>query len=305
MILGVLSIPLFGGNTIKVGTGGEKGNYFSMANDIFNNYCESNSTVEIIKTGGSVDNLTGIIQKKYSIGIVQSDVLLNVSKTDPTKVNMNSIKVIASLHEETVHLLIPIDYVPEKSDGSGLFSKFNSLFSNKDTKEITLSVLKDQKISSWGGSIVSAKALSYFFDLNWDVVPITEADAIKTRTPIILVGGAPYHPVEKILESGKWNIISINYEEIAAKAPFYIKSIVTYKINNNPISVNTISVQALLVGKSYSRSSRNEFSINTATCINNSLADLADDSDTNPNWSNVHENSKIPSKLNWPFFNTN
>lgn len=303
----IATITIHAQRPINVGTGGETGNYFSMTKDVFENYCTESlgREVNIQNTGGSVDNLVGMTQKKFAIGIVQSDVLMNMSKTMPRKVNMNSMKIIAGMHVETVHLLIPQGYAPKKSGGSGLFGKFSSMFSSDNGPvEIKLSSLKDQEVASWGGSIVSAKALSYFFDLNWKIRSISASEGPKTNVPIILVGGAPYAPVEKLLATGKWNLISINYNEIAAKAPFYVKSEATYKVRGNPVTISTVGVQALMIAKSFRKASRNEGMVALATCIDESLADLADDPDTNPNWGSVYENNQQGHAINWSFFQT-
>ena len=303
LITALTATTIFAAKPASIGTGSPTGNYFSMTNDVFSeNYCGDimPNGVEIHNTDGSVDNLTGLTNKKYSIGIVQSDVLMNMSKTMPRKVNQNSIKILAGLHVETIHLLIPKGYAPKKS--GGMFSKLSSAFSSKSNEPISLQALKDQRISSWGGSIVSARALSYFFNLNWKINAISADVATKTNTPIILVGGQPYAPVEKLLATGNWKLLSMNYNEIQSRAPFYMRSEATYKVNGNPITVSTVGVQALLVGKSFRKEARNESMINLATCIDQSLADFADDTDTNPNWVSVYENNENGNQMNWNYF---
>ncbi len=60
---------------------------------------------------------------------------------------------------ETVHLLIPKGYQP-KNNNSNLFSKFKGLFSQKSKAvKISLDSLKNQKIASWGGSVVQWQKL--------------------------------------------------------------------------------------------------------------------------------------------------
>lgn len=296
------------GKPVQVGTGGETGNYYSMSKDIFQNYCKdaafTTDGADVVTTGGSVDNLVGMTQKKYSIGIVQSDVLMKMSKQMPRKVNMNSMKIIAGLHNETVHLLVPVGYQPKAKKGGNIFASFTSMFKDDKPIEIKLSALSDQEVAAWGGSVVSAEALNYFFGLNWSVKAISEADAAKQQVPLIIVGGTPYGPVEKILATGKWNLVSINYNDISAKAPFYTRSTATYKVRGNPVSVDTIGVQALMIGKAFRKEARNEDMKNLATCIDESLADLADDPDTNSNWGSVYENNEQGHLINWSFFST-
>ena len=294
-------------NPIVIGSGSPTGNYFGMTNDIVSeNYCASvlPEGSDVQNTDGSVANLLGITNKKYAVGIVQSDVLMNLAKTMPRKVNQNSVKIIAGMHIETIHLLVPNGYAPKQKSG-GLFSNLASRFSDKNTGPISLSELKDQEVSSWGGSLVSSRALSYFFDLNWEVKAIDSANALATKTPILLTGGQPYAPVEKLLASGKWKLLSLDYNTIRSKAPFYVRSDVTYRVNGNPTTVATIGVQALLIGKSYRKESRNKIMNDLASCIDTNLADLADDGDTNPNWGSVYENNNNGNQMNWQYFKLN
>jgi hypothetical protein len=293
----------------KAGTGSSKGNYFSMMNDVASeDYCGAalgeKHSIEVLNSGGSVDNLSGMMNKKFSIGIVQTDVLMSQAKKDPRRVNINRLKIIAGLHVETVHLLIPKGYQPKKASG-GLFSKFKGMFGGDDNKpvQVSLDMLKNQDIASWGGSATSAKALSYFFGLNWNIVAVPEGkrDAISNM-PILLVGGQPYAPVEKYLATGKYRLIGLNYKEIANKAAFYMPVEATYSINGKPMSVPSVGIQALMLGKSFRREARNMPMQELAKCIDESLPDLADDPNTNPNWNSVYELNEQGAQINWTYF---
>lgn len=301
LLIALAVASLMAAKPVSIGTGGTTGNYYGMTNDIMSaDYCGKMMLgASVVSTGGSVDNLLGMINKKYAMGVVQSDVLMSMSKTSPRKVNANFIKIVAGLHNETVHLLIPNGYKP-----AGKSNMWSSLFSSKNTGPIKLSSLQDQVIASWGGSITSAKAISYFMGLNWNVQSIDPSMSDKVKTPIVIVGGQPYAPVEKLIATGKWRLLSIDANEIKAKAPFYLSMEANYKVNGSPVSVSTIGVQALLVGKAYRKQSRNDATMKFAACIDDSLADLADDPDTNPNWASVYENNEQGSLINWPFFST-
>jgi hypothetical protein len=299
----IFATPSFS-ETINAGTGGQTGNYFGMMNDI-NSYCKSEigkNTLEVISTGGSLDNLTGIMNKKYTIAIVQEDVLNFMEKQIPRKVNGNVIKVISGLHLETAHLLIPFDYKPET--GGGFFSGITGFFSGNDDKPLSLEILKGQKVASSGGSIVSLKALSYFLDLKLQIVEMNMPELLKSKNmPIFLVGGQPYKPVEDILSANLYSLISIDFDKLKAQAPFYLSMQANYKIKGKRRTINTFAVRALLVGKSFRKSSRNVVMSKLATCISEKLTDLADDSDTNPNWGTVYElEEKEGSQSGWPYF---
>lgn len=285
---------------IKLGSGGPTGNYFSMAKDIAN-YCNddlSDASLSVLNSGGSVDNLMGMGNKVYSVGIVQEDVLNYHAKRSPRKVNKNRLQVISGLHEEAIHLLIPKDYQPESAKKGWI----DSLFKDKTAPKISLSMLKDQKVGSWGGSIVSSEALSYFFKLNLKVIDIPEDKRAQVNLPLILVGGHPYKPVEELLQSGRYHLVALNYHEISEQAGFYSKQVVNYQINGKVTGVPTVGVRALLLGKSFRKASRNTHMSELATCISDNIADLADDPDTNPLWSSVYDFIEDEGQVDWSYF---
>lgn len=287
---------------VHVGTGGVKGNYYDMMNDI-KSYCESDvpdTTYVVHETEGSTKNLLGMQNKEFSAGIIQEDVLNYYAKRDPGNVNDNRIKVISGLHEEAVHLLIPKGYKPSSASASG----WKSWFSSDDEKpqKLDLNLLKGQTIGSWGGSIVSAEAMSYFFGLNLNVVEVPAADRANPNMPLLLVGGHPYQPVSDYLATGKWDLISLDYDAIANIAPFYNKANVNYSVGGKVKSTPTVSVRALLVGMSFRKESRNKPMSQLAACITGNVADLADDPETNPNWRSVYDFMKNNGVTKWAMF---
>lgn len=285
---------------IIIGTGGEKGNYFGMGNDIAK-YCAKavGAEIQVVPSTGSIENLTNLSNKKTTAGIVQSDVLMSMAATMPLDVNMQNLKVIAGLHVETIHLLAP----------TAMFTKQASTWqkmvgSGEATSvKVDLETLRGQKIASYGGSLVSATALRYFFNLDWDIVNMPLDQMLSQNTmPILLVGGAPYKPVEDLLKTGKYRLVNLDADLIKAKQPFYTISNVSYTVNGEVQNVRTVGVQAVLIGKNYRSVSRNEVNRKLLECIDKNLGDFADDSTTNPNWASVYENSKKGLLLNWPVF---
>jgi TRAP-type uncharacterized transport system substrate-binding protein len=295
------TLALSGGvqaQTLKLGSGAISGNYFSMMEDV-DSYCSESLTegtrLEVMATDGSVDNLVGMGTKTYSLGVVQEDVLQFFAKRDPRKVNENRIKVISGLHMESVHLIVPKNYSP---DGwGGLLSSITG------SKKMSIDQLKGQTIGSWGGSMISAKALSYFMGLDLDVREVPSKKRVDPGIPILLVGGHPYKPAQELLDTGKYVLIPIDYNQIKAQAQFYLPSSINYKVDGRIVDVSTFAVRALLVGKSFRKETRNENMKILAECISENLVDLADDPDTNPNWASVYEIEEQGEELSsWAYF---
>lgn len=297
------TITLADATLLKVGTGGPTGNYYAMGKDI-SAYCQdviADATIEALQSDGSTDNLLGMAQKKFSAGIVQEDVLQYYAKKDPQRVNRNRMKIISGLHLETAHLLIPKDYKPDTGK-KGMFSDLWTKFKSEEKKPISLDLLRDQTVGSWGGSIISAKALSYFMELNLNVVEIPKDKRKDANMPIFLVGGQPYKPVEAYLATNRFVLVAIDFDQLQAKAPFYQKMGANYKVGGKIVSIPSFGVRALLLGKSFRKESRNTNMQMLGQCIIDNLADLADDPNTNPNWGTVYELEEDGAQTNWNYF---
>ena len=302
MMVAIAAVPV-SAKTLNMGTGGTDGNYYAMGQDI-QSYCADtiSTDLNVAETTGSVSNLLGMMNKEYSLGIVQEDVLNYNAKRNPKKVNQNRIKILTGLHEEAEHLLIPKGYQPKTNESKSLWSKFG-LGNDDQPKKFELSMLKGQEIGSWGGSMVSAEALGYFFGLNIHVTEVkNKGDVNDVSKPLVLVGGAPYKVVQDYLASGKWTLAALNYDAISQQASFYSKQNVNYQIGGKVRSVPTVGVRALLLGKSFRKKSRNEPMTELATCIYQNVADLADDPDTNPNWGSVYDYIDGDGQSNWAYF---
>jgi hypothetical protein len=299
-----------GGKPIMSGSGGPNGNYFGMMNDINSeHYCKAATArpIEVVNTDGSVENLLGMGSKKFTMGPVQEDVLQFFAKKDPKRVNKNRLKILMGLHTETVHLLIPKSFQPSQAQKDlGWGSTFSDWFggANKNTAppKIEVGMLKNQIVGSWGGSMVSAKALSYFMDLNLDVKELKEKDRVNPSMPLLLVGGQPYKVVEDYLATGKYHLVGLDFAQIQNRAPFYMETTANYRINGRLASIPTVGVRALLIGKSFRKEERNQDMLMLSKCISDNLADLADDADTNANWGSVYELEESGEQTNWSYF---
>lgn len=293
--LALLASSALFADSLTLTTGGTSGNYFAMGKDIAQ-YCSKVADISVINSSGSIDNLNAIINKRAEIGIVQTDTLMTMAKNQPRDVNQQNLKIVAGLHIETIHLLIPIGYTV------GELSAWKKLTGGELPPITSINQLKGITVASYGGSLVSAAALNEFFNLDWNIQNIKADSIANSGIPIVLVGGVPYNPVEEILKTGKYQLMSIPYDSVRTVAPFYIEQKITYTINSRPISVNTVGVQAMLIGKHYRSPQRNEVMEKLASCIENSVLDMADDSKTNPNWANVVENQQKGHLVNWTFF---
>ena len=292
---------------IKTGSGSETGNYYSMVSDvqslcltdeILDEVTITDHTMEVFVSGGSVANLDGMNTKQFNSGIVQEDVLRLYSKfLMPKKVNEKRYKVVSPLHIEPFNLLIPKGYKP-KGKKKGFFDK---IFGDDDKPvRLDINLLKGQVVSAWGGSMVSAQALSRYLQLDFAVKEISKGD--QGNVPILVVEGFPSTVVQSYLDSGKYNLVSIDYNSVRDRAEFYVPHKLSYTVSGKVVNVETIGTRALLIGKASRKAKRNLPMQELATCIEENLIDLEDGDDTNSNWSEVAEFIADENVVDWDYF---
>jgi hypothetical protein len=302
---------LFATPTIKIGTGGINGNYYPMGGDVATIFDRANSeiekqckydlNIEVVEGKGSIHNLKQINKKKINAGIVQMDVLMFQKRLFPGKINDKKLKIIAGLHKESLHLMMPINFKPTEPKSSGWSGMFSSFSPDKPVK-LELSTLTNQTIESKGGSVVSAKAISSFNNLNAKV--IDTKGKWSGNNPILLVGGQPYTEVQQLLDTGKFVLISLNYSSIKAAAPFYLEDTLSYEIGGTTVEVPSVGVQALLVGKQLRSKKKNIRMSQLSTCLSDEeiLGEMSDRDDTNNNWDSVYDLSQHDINIDWDTF---
>ena len=265
---------IFAKKPISIGSGGKGGNYYKVGEDIVS-FCKEDIKSKFgydlinIPTKGSVDNLEGLLKKRYSIGFVQQDVYEFFKKRDQlNEIEMKTSKFMY-LYPEYLTILIPKNWHPK---ATSFLDKLGSLF-NKN-RAVSIMSLKNQTVYAKGGALISAQALSYFLNLNLNVL---DADTHKVNGPFIFVTGSGDSRIEKMLNSGNWFLLSFNGNELANRVSFYKPAVVTYIVNGKSISANTVSIMSVAYARKY-RGKKKRAALNyLRECIKNNIDDLIDD----------------------------
>ena len=297
----ILSSTSQASKPIKIGSGTEGKNYHGMINDVID-YCaaETGRPLENRPSpGGSTQNILDMSNKLLHAGLTQIDVLKFQARIMGEKVNQNRMKVIIGAHRESGHLVIPPNWQPSSESMWG--NILSTMGMGDEKKGISIDLIKNQSVGGWGGSLVSIRALSSFMKLGLQAVEIKPGQQVKH--PIMIVGGQPDKHVQAYLNAG-WKLVPINAESLKARASFYDAVSLNYSIKGKLTSVPSFGVRAVLIGKSSRSAKRNKPFSNLATCLRRNLADLADDSDTNPNWESVYE-FENDGQVNWQYFPLN
>lgn len=87
--------------TLRLCTGSESGNYYFAGHVVRKN--SSSADVQVISTGGSVDNLDGLVNGRCDAAFVQNDAFKLYSQTNPRIIS--SVERAASMYKEYVHLI--------------------------------------------------------------------------------------------------------------------------------------------------------------------------------------------------------
>ena len=310
VILAVFSLQAFAGrgvNNIKIATGGAGGSYEAMGKDIagqitpeneYGGYCLKSTGGKITLISGpnigSETTLKGIVGKLYGAGLVQQDVWEYFADKQPDTFNKNNVNVLADLHMEAYHLLIPKDYKPDNGAWSNMFA------AKPATMDLTQ--LKNQTIATWGGSTLSAKALSHFVGLNLRVIGTTKAKALsQTKTPLLIVAGRGSNSVKEALATGHYELVGINPRAVGG-ARFYKTMGISYQTGGATVEVETIGVRAQLLGKVKSKKKFNKRMINLASCIEHNYSALSDDDSTHPNWQGAFKLNEAGTRANMTYF---
>jgi len=259
---------------VSIGSGGKTGNYFKVAQDIVD-FCAKDVKSKFgydlinVSTKGSVDNLNGILKKKYSIGFVQEDVYQFFKKRDQLNViDMNTLRLMY-LYPEYLTILIPKNWHPKATD---FLSKLSSLFNKNE--QVSIMSLKNQTVYAKGGALISAQALSFFLGLNLNII---DADTHKVDGPFIFVTGSGDSRIQKMLDTDRWFLLSFNGTELANRVNFYKPAVVTYIVKGKSITANTVSIMSVAYARKYRGKAKREAVNYVRECVKNNIDDLIDD----------------------------
>jgi len=274
IIFSIVFILSLNARDLTIGSGGKSGNYFTVANDIVETCSNDiktkfNYDLKNISTSGSVENLNGILRKKYSIGFVQQDVYEYFKKKDQLNTIELNTKKMMYLYPEYLTILIPKGWKPKSNS---IFSKFTELFNSH--KPISIMSLKNQTVYAKGGALVSSQALSFFMNLHLNIIDATNH---TINGPFIFVTGAGDSRIQQMLASGKWFLLSFNGNELSNRAGFYKTAQVTYIVNGKTQTANTVSIMSVMYARNYRSKKRKSALKELKQCIKNNIDDLIDD----------------------------
>ena len=289
LTLVLMVAALFAAKPISIGSGGQGGNYYTVAQDLVDSCADTikqktSYDLTNVSTKGSVDNLNGILHKSLAIGFIQEDVYEYFKRKDQLGLISINTKVFMNLYPEYLHVLIPVNWKPKTK--TSFWSDLTSAFSSNSNKPISIMSLKNQTVYAQGGAIVSAQALSYFMNLNLNVIDSTHAKSING--PFIFVTGSGDARIQKMLNTGKWFLLNFNSSELSNKTSIYKPAMLTYIVKGKSITVNTVSIMAKAYSRVYRGKKRKSALVQLKQCIQDNIDDLIDDGNSDK-WSIIQK----------------
>jgi TRAP-type uncharacterized transport system substrate-binding protein len=312
IIIGILTFcagTTFAVAQIKMASGGKGGTYITMANDMAS-ACGSKVTFEVLETGGSMDNMQLVLNKRAQAGIVQFDVMKYLEDKDP---GMAQIKVLFPLHQEEVHI-VGANTTYKEGGWMG--------FGAKSVELNTLKDLNGRKVVAWGGSVLSAEYFAFRFKLNYEVIDVSGTkldekgqvvrgvkDGAKPQEvaakmvasgeahAIFAVGGFPLTWLQDNKTFGKqFKLLSIGSDMADQVAGIYNKAKVTY-MNLTNGSAQTVAVPAVVVTRDYRGADRALPLAKLKQCVSDNIVNLRDEG--HQKWSIVEPAAKFERWANY------
>jgi hypothetical protein len=301
-------------------TGSSKGIYNPLGKDIVD-ICGLQGSVRVIESGGSLDNHEKIWARppQATAGIFQYDFAVYMRERDQRW--QRSMSVVARLHDEYLQIIALNQMI--KQGGWNIPGTGYTVGGSSRILQ-SFNDLKGQTVYAWGGSYYSANVLSDKFGLGLNIVDLsgTAPDGKggyhkveKNATPekvaamliakgegmaIVAVGGPNLGWVTEASGFGKqWKLLAVSSEDQAKVAGTYGLGKTSY-LNLSGGQVQTLTVPALLMTRTYQSPERVRPIAMVQKCIRDKHVSLRDEGD--PTWTVIDPKQAFNFESNFPMF---
>ncbi len=285
---------------LVVGSGGEGGTYYPLVSEMAQ-FCDS-PTLKIThhieggkSVGGSIKNLRNLLNNKIMAGIVQNDVA-NLEKMKNVK--MKRIVALFPLHQEQVHVLVPLITTVEvrpakKGKFGGLFGAEKAVYAEQENPINNMAQLAGKRVASWGGSVTTDKVMKLMGDISFEIVPTKDRvsammllDTGKVDA-VLAVVGAPAKWVEE-LPKGKYKLLGVTKDLQDKLNDVYDVANVSYdNMGKTGQSLNVFGVDAMMFTRVYRTPKMLNALAEFKTCVREKIFEIQDTPGTHPVWQSI------------------
>jgi TRAP-type uncharacterized transport system substrate-binding protein len=266
---------------VRVATGSGKGTYHALFANIADKCGEKMAMVEV-PSSGSLENLDLLTGKQVGAAFMQTDALFASAQGR----DLGNIKTLVAFNPESVHVVA--------LSNSGMKTGGTLGFGAKDVVFNAAEDLAGYKVAAAGGSMITAQLIKLQGQLNWTVVPVSDADAaiaaVKSGAvqAAVLVGGQPLGNV-KALGAG-FKLLGFRNQTVELLKTVYVPSKLSYpKLANGAVS--SIATEALLVTRTYNTSEKIATLAAFRKCIQDNVPEWQDADGAHPAWAQVDVNN--------------
>jgi uncharacterized protein len=267
---------------VKVATGGPKGTYHALFQNI-SDQCGSQMAMIEVPSSGSLENLDKLSGKEVGAAFVQTDALFASAQGR----DLGNIKTLVAFNKESVHLVTLAN--------SGLKAGGTLGFGAKEVEFKTAEDLRGMKVAAAGGSMVTAQLVKAQGQIEWTVVPAKDNDEALALLKsgqvqaVMMVGGQPLGNAKAL--GSEYKLVGFQPKTIELLKTVYVADKLSYP-KLSPTAVPTIATEALLVTRTYNTPDKIAMLASFRKCVYDNIGTFQDADGAHPAWAQVSAENK-------------
>ena len=249
---------------------------------------------ETQETQGGYDNITNLVNEKFDAGIVQSDVIEFLNRTEPDI--KKKLRSLFAMHGSSVHLFIStkgVSIATKRIEKGGMFSKDKEVNETSLSQVEKLADTKGKKIAAWSSAFITMNIVNERLKMDWDIVEVKTRkegfDLVKSGQVWMFAAGAG-KPAEWISEAApaEFTMLNLDPADITKLGAPYYPVKVTYR-NLKVNGWNTITVRNEVLVRNVTTGPLAQSISGLKQCITQNLDTIKASRDKHPSWSDVED----------------
>lgn len=228
---------------LNMGSGDTTGSYYAFGNVLANHMSDAaGANIDVISTEGSMENIKGVNDGIYHLGLAQADVMShawNGIVPFAKDGEMRSFRAIGGLYEEALQIVTLDETIQTVGDLRG-----KTVSVGEDNSGVVINAMNVLDIYGLRtGEDIETVTLS--FSDSVEAMKAGEIDAV------FIVSGAPTNVIEDLITTEQVHLVNIDGEKVAELQqlyPYYNKHVIlsgTY--TGLDYDVTTVSIQAAMI----------------------------------------------------------
>lgn len=267
---------------VKVATGGPKGTYHALFNNIAEK-CGNEMAMIEVPSSGSLENLDKLAGKEVGAAFMQTDALFASAQGR----DLGNIKTLVAFNREAAHVVV--------LSASGMKSGGVAGFGGKEVVFNSVEDLAGLKLAAAGGSMITAQLVKLQGQVNYTVVPAADNDTALAMLKkgevqaVMMVGGQPLGNVKAL--GAEYRLIGFKPTTVELLKTVYVADKLSYP-KLSATAVGTIATEALLVTRTYNTPDKLNMLAAFRSCVYQHIGEWQDADGAHPAWAQVDAANK-------------